>query len=63
VYELPHKHLSFIGYIHRHLSNIECLMAHTACLVSFISAVNGRNKNKIKEAKNALEDVALVAGT
>ncbi len=38
-------------------------MAHTACLVSFISAVNGRNKNKIKEAKNALEDVALVAGT
>jgi hypothetical protein len=37
-------------------------MARTTCLVCFISTVNGRNKNKIKEAKNALEDVALVAG-
>jgi hypothetical protein len=38
-------------------------MARTACLVCFISTVNGRNKNKIKEAKNALENVALVTGT
>jgi hypothetical protein len=38
-------------------------MACTACLVCFISTDNGRNKNKRKEAKNALEDVALVAGT
>jgi len=35
-------------------------MAHTACLVCLISAVSGRCK---KEAKNALEDVAPVAGT
>ncbi len=33
---------------HRHLSNIDCLMAHTACLVCFISTVNGRSK-KIKK--------------
>jgi hypothetical protein len=34
-------------------------MAHTACLVCFISNVIGRSK---KEG-NALEDVMLVAGT
>ncbi len=50
-------------HAHRHLSNIDCQMVCTACLVCFISTVNGRNKNKIKEAKNALEYVALVAGT
>jgi hypothetical protein len=38
-------------------------MAHITCLVGFICTVSGRNKKKIKEAKNALEDVALVAGT
>jgi hypothetical protein len=38
-------------------------MARTTCLVCFISTVDSGNKNKIKEAKNALEDVALVAGT
>ena len=48
---------------HRHLSNIDCLMARTACYVCFISTVNGHNKKKRKEAQNALEDVALVAGT
>jgi hypothetical protein len=32
--------------MHRHLSNIDCLMAHTACLVCFISNVNGRSKKK-----------------
>ncbi len=44
---------------HRHLSNIDCFMAHTACLVCFISTVNGRSK----KGENALEDVALVVGT
>jgi hypothetical protein len=34
-------------------------MAHTACRVCFISRVNGRSRKR----KNALEDVALVAGT
>ncbi len=34
-------------------------MVHTACLVCFISAVNGRSKKR----ENALEDVAIVAGT
>jgi hypothetical protein len=31
---------------HRHLSNIGCLKAHTACLVCFISIVNGRSKKE-----------------
>jgi hypothetical protein len=35
-------------------------MACTACLVCFISTVNGYNK---KRKENVLEDVALVAGT
>ncbi len=43
---------------HRHLSNTDCLMVHTACLVCFISTVNGRSKKR----ENALEDVALVPG-
>jgi hypothetical protein len=43
----------------RHLSNIDCLMACTACLVCFISTVKGCSK----KAENALEGVALVAGT
>ncbi len=29
---------------HRHQSNIDCLMAHTACLVCFSSNVNGCSK-------------------
>jgi hypothetical protein len=37
-------------------------MARTACLVCFISTVNINGKKKRKEAKNDLEDVALVAG-
>ncbi len=44
---------------HRHLSNIDCLTAHTICLVSFISTVNDHSKKKEKKAKN----VALVVGT
>ncbi len=36
---------------HRHLSNIDCLMAHTACLVCFISTVNGHSKKKKKPWK------------
>jgi hypothetical protein len=35
---------------HRHLRNIDCLMAHTACLVCFISTVNGCSKKVRKEA-------------
>jgi hypothetical protein len=34
-------------------------MARTACHVCFFSTVNGRSKKK----ENALEDVALLAGT
>jgi hypothetical protein len=34
-------------------------MARTACLVSFISTVNGHNK----KGGNGLEDVTLVVGT
>ncbi len=34
-------------------------MAHTACLVCFISTVNGRSK----KVENSLEDEAQVAGT
>jgi hypothetical protein len=35
-------------------------MARSACLVCFISTVNGRSK---KKKENALEDVVPVAGT
>jgi len=35
-------------------------MAHTTCLVCLIRTVSGRCK---KEAKDALEDVALLLGT
>jgi len=31
---------------HRHLSNIDCLTLHTACLVRFISTVNCHSKKK-----------------
>jgi hypothetical protein len=48
-----------IGKNHRHLSNIDCSMAVTACLVCFISTVTGCRKKR----ENALEDVALVVGT
>jgi hypothetical protein len=48
-----------VGATQRHLSNIDCLMACTACFVCFISTVNGCSK----KVENAMEDVALVAGT
>ncbi len=41
---------------HRHLSNKDCLISCTACLVCFISTVNGCSKK-------SLERLALVAGT
>ncbi len=41
---------------HRHLSNINCLTAHTACLVCFISTVNGCSKKNLGRP-------ALVTGT
>jgi hypothetical protein len=43
---------------HRHLSKIDCLKVRTACLVYFISTVNGRSK----KVEIALEDVGLVVG-
>jgi len=33
----------------RHLSNIDCLMAHTTCLVCFISTVNGSSKKALED--------------
>ncbi len=42
---------------HRHLRNIDCLMARTACLVCFMSTVNSHIK------KRSLLRAALVAGT
>jgi hypothetical protein len=36
-------------FSHRHLINIDCLMARTACLVCFISTVNGCSKKKKKK--------------
>jgi hypothetical protein len=33
---------------HRDLSNIDCLKACTACLVCFISTVNGHSKKRLK---------------
>jgi hypothetical protein len=32
------------------LSNIDCLKERTACLVCFISSVNGRSKKKLKRS-------------
>jgi hypothetical protein len=49
---------SLIRSDHRHLNNIDCLKAGTACLVCFISIVNGHCK---KERKRGLERLALVA--
>ena len=33
---------------HRHLSDIDCLTAWTACLVCFISTFNGHSKKRLK---------------
>jgi hypothetical protein len=54
-----HTAESFIDSAHKNLSNIDYLMACTVSLVCFISTVNGCSEKK----ENALEDVALVAGT
>ncbi len=44
------KHLfkSLVNRHHRHLSNIHCSMANTACHVCFIRAVNGCSKKRKK---------------
>jgi hypothetical protein len=43
---------------------IDCLMAHTACLVCFISTVNGHYDKKRKEKKKlTLGRLVLDAGT
>ncbi len=39
----------FVVCHHRHLSNIDSLMAHTPCLVCFISTVNGLSKKEALE--------------
>ncbi len=36
----------FVGKAHRHLNNIDCLMAHPTGLVCFISTVNDHIKKK-----------------
>jgi len=51
------QHLSRLDSNHRHLSDIDCSMACTACLVCFISTVNGCSK------KRSLLRWALLAGT
>ncbi len=38
-----------VEWHHRDLNNIDCLMISTACLVCFISTVNGHSKKKIKK--------------
>ncbi len=39
-------HAGAVSLPHRHLRNIDCLTAHTACLVCFITTVNGCSKRK-----------------
>jgi hypothetical protein len=46
LYDVFSQHLSRLDSNHRHLSDIDCLMARTACLVCFISTVNGRSKKQ-----------------
>jgi hypothetical protein len=46
--------------IHRHLRNIDCLTARTACLVMNVSFVSCRSR---KKKKRRLFCAALVAGT
>ncbi len=57
-WRLKQAHL-FTQPAHRHLSNVDCLMVYTACIVCFISTVNGCSK----KGENVLEDVVLVVGT
>jgi hypothetical protein len=40
---------TFLPPNHRHLRIIDCLTVHTACLVCFISTVNGHSKKRRKE--------------
>ncbi len=40
---------TFVSICHRHLSNIDCLIAHITCLVCFIRSVNGHSKKKKKK--------------
>ncbi len=39
-----------VRYIHRHLRYIDCLTAHTACLVCFSNSVSSRSKRKRKRS-------------
>jgi hypothetical protein len=49
--ELTEASAVSVVYEHRHLSNIDCLTADTACLVCFISTVHGHSKKKRKKEK------------
>jgi hypothetical protein len=48
---------AFVCFDHRHLTNIDCLMARTTCLFCFISTVNGHYKKNRKEAKNLEQSI------
>jgi hypothetical protein len=50
----------FVTLAHRHLRNIDCLTARTACLVMNVSFVSCRSR---KKKKRRLFCAALVAGT
>ncbi len=52
--------IEVFGYNHRHLRNIDYVTVHTACLVCFISTVNGRSKRR---KKRSLLWAELVEGT
>jgi hypothetical protein len=43
----PSRIFAYYGIAHRHFSNIDCLMACTACPVCFISTVNSCSKKKV----------------
>ncbi len=46
VAEKSTHNLKFKGSNHKHLSNIDCLIGRTACLVCFISTANGHSKKE-----------------
>jgi hypothetical protein len=52
----------YVRMSHRHLSNIDCLMAHTVSLVCFINTVNSRNKKKRNESQKCLGKCGTSSG-
>ncbi len=41
--------IGLVSHSHRHLSNIDCLTVHTACLVCFISTVSSHRKKALED--------------